>query len=259
MTFTNIQSGDPLDANVVMNNFKHGNYGNPLLPVNSSGVSVDNTIELGSSTKRWANVYANNVVQNYGKFVGATDFKLSMNSSGYLQILDEPQSGPKSIFPSGFIMPTMSTLIPYGFLYCNGQAVSRILYSELFTAIGTNFGAGNGSTTFNVPDLRGYFLRGQDDGAGRDPDSTDRTNRGDGTSGDNIGTKQNDEYKSHNHGVLKIVNNSIGEFINPKISVGTPPAFEKYIESSTPDKNINYSGGEETRPKNIYVRYLIAT
>lgn len=47
-----------------------------------------------------------------------------------------------------------------GFLLCNGQAVSRTTYAALFSAIGTNFGIGDGSTTFNVPDYRGCFLRG---------------------------------------------------------------------------------------------------
>jgi len=57
---------------------------------------------------------------------------------------------------------------PTGWLKCDGSAVSRTTYSQLFAAIGTNYGAGNGSTTFNVPDLRGEFIRGWDDGRGVD-------------------------------------------------------------------------------------------
>lgn len=57
---------------------------------------------------------------------------------------------------------------PNGFLKCNGAAVSRTTYDVLFAAIGTTFGSGDGSTTFNVPDLRGEFLRALDDGAGID-------------------------------------------------------------------------------------------
>ena len=45
---------------------------------------------------------------------------------------------------------------------------SRTTYANLFNVIGTSFGAGNGSTTFNVPDLRGYFIRGWDNGKGTD-------------------------------------------------------------------------------------------
>lgn len=57
---------------------------------------------------------------------------------------------------------------PNGFLKCNGAAVSRTTYDVLFAAIGTTFGSGDGSTTFNLPDLRGEFLRALDDGRGVD-------------------------------------------------------------------------------------------
>jgi phage-related tail fiber protein len=56
------------------------------------------------------------------------------------------------------------TTAPAGFLKANGAAVSRSTYADLFAAIGTTYGAGDGSTTFNLPDLRGEFLRGWDDG-----------------------------------------------------------------------------------------------
>ncbi|SEF19456.1 MULTISPECIES: phage tail protein [unclassified Variovorax] len=57
---------------------------------------------------------------------------------------------------------------PPGWLKANGAAVSRTAYAALFAAIGTTFGAGNGTTTFNLPDLRGEFPRGWDDGRGVD-------------------------------------------------------------------------------------------
>ncbi|WP_443190156.1 phage tail-collar fiber domain-containing protein [Pseudomonas indica] len=57
---------------------------------------------------------------------------------------------------------------PAGWLKCNGAAVSRTTYAKLFARIGTVFGAGDGSTTFNLPDARGEFLRGWDDGRGVD-------------------------------------------------------------------------------------------
>lgn len=59
---------------------------------------------------------------------------------------------------------------PAGWLKCNGAAISRTAYAALFARIGTTWGAGNGSTTFNLPDARGQFLRGWDDGRGFDPD-----------------------------------------------------------------------------------------
>lgn len=60
----------------------------------------------------------------------------------------------------GFIKPYAGASIPTGYLLCNGAAISRAQYPELFAAIGTTWGAGDGSSTFNIPDLRGYFLRG---------------------------------------------------------------------------------------------------
>lgn len=61
---------------------------------------------------------------------------------------------------------------PEGFLFCDGQAVSRTDYARLFAVIGTTFGAGDGTTTFNVPDLRGEFMRGADRGRGVDASRT---------------------------------------------------------------------------------------
>lgn len=60
------------------------------------------------------------------------------------------------------------TSAPTGWIKANGAAVSRTSYSALFSAIGTTWGAGDGSTTFNIPDLRGEFFRGYDDGRGVD-------------------------------------------------------------------------------------------
>jgi len=68
--------------------------------------------------------------------------------------------------PVGTIVPFGSSSIPSGWLECNGAAVSRTTYAALFTAIGTTYGAGNGSTTFNVPDLRGRTSIGQGTGSG---------------------------------------------------------------------------------------------
>ena len=70
--------------------------------------------------------------------------------------------------PTGaFVFFAMNTP-PTGWLKANGAAISRTTYSALFDAIGTTFGAGDGSTTFNLPDMRGEFPRGWDDGRGVD-------------------------------------------------------------------------------------------
>lgn len=63
---------------------------------------------------------------------------------------------------------------PKGWLFCDGSPISRTSYSELYAKIGTSFGAGNGSTTFNVPDLRGLFIRSCPLGKSTDPSDVNR-------------------------------------------------------------------------------------
>ena len=86
-------------------------------------------------------------------------------------------------------------------LFCDGSAVSRSEYPILFAKIGVIYGNGDGSTTFNLPDYRGTFLRGQDAGRGLDPDAASRTDRGDGVTGDNVGTDQDSANLSHTHSI----------------------------------------------------------
>jgi len=118
---------------------------------------------------------------------------------------------------------------PSGWLKANGAAVSRTTYSALFAAIGTTFGAGDGSTTFALPDLRGYFVRPLDDGRGVD-------------SGRTLGTSQADDLKSHVHAVAGNTSNSSGS-----------PYRILSNTNSTPNvtNDTNATGGTETRPKNV--------
>jgi microcystin-dependent protein len=79
--------------------------------------------------------------------------------------------------PTGVVLPYAGVTEPTGYLLCYGQAVSRTTYAALFTAIGSTYGSGDGSTTFNLPDLRGRVVAGQDDMGGSS------ANRLTGTSG----------------------------------------------------------------------------
>ena len=67
-----------------------------------------------------------------------------------------------TLLPSGVVAPFAGTTTPDGYLPCDGSAVNRTTYSRLFSAIGTTYGVGNGSTTFNLPDLRGRVATGRD-------------------------------------------------------------------------------------------------
>ena len=137
--------------------------------------------------------------------------------------------------PIGSIIPWTTTTIPDGWLECNGQAVSRTGFSELFAKIGTTFGAGDGSTTFNVPDLRGEFIRGWDHGRGVD-------------SGRVFGSWQADEFKAHDHDLPK---DQEGNSTLPTL-FNTPNNDESPIGLKT-----GVTGGPETRPRNVALMYII--
>lgn len=68
--------------------------------------------------------------------------------------------------PAGVVLPFAGASAPTGWLLCYGQAVSRTTYAALFAALGTAYGTGDGSTTFNLPDLRGRVPAGQDNMGG---------------------------------------------------------------------------------------------
>jgi len=138
-------------------------------------------------------------------------------------------------FVAGMEMLWPNTTPPTGWLEEDGSAISRTTYAALFAEIGTMYGTGDGSTTFNLPDARGVVLRGWDHGAGVDPDAASRTDRGDGTTGDNVGTNQADEVVAHSHDI-GMYNHQGG------------PATARYGGGTThPDWQTRDYGGNETR------------
>lgn len=156
----------------------------------------------------------------------------------------------KERVPVGTIFIYSKASAPAGWLLCDGSAVSRTTYADLFAEIGITAGEGDTTSTFNVPDLRGRFLRGLDGGANRDPDKASRTamNSG-GNTGNNMFSIQSDEFKSHYHLTDLVPNNTGGS---------SQTQFE--IDGNT-DNQGNHptasTGGNETRPINAYVNYII--
>jgi len=146
----------------------------------------------------------------------------------------------------------MSTC-PSGWVAADGSAVSRtVTYSGLYAAIGTTWGTGDGSTTFNVPDLRGVFLRGTG------------TNGTYGTAvGPSVGTYAADTYLNHTHtdsghthtiaqsnsSLVWNTTSSSGSFVNATGSTTTSTGTAN-IQAST-------TGGTETKPKNYGILYCI--
>lgn len=137
--------------------------------------------------------------------------------------------------PPGNISPYAGNAAPTGWLKCNGQLVSRETYSALFGAIGTAWGAGDGATTFRLPDLRGEFIRGWDDGRGIDP-------------GREFASYQADEFKAHTHTHQQIEIIGNGERDN------NAQAGVNFIGANT-----GSTGGSETRPRNLALLYIIKT
>lgn len=194
-------------------------------------------------------------------FTGANTFNGTTNLNGTTNIPDGTVSttakiadgiitSPKiaagyGLVPSGAVLGFAMSTVPTGWLECNGAAVSRTTYASLFAAIGTMYGVGDGSTTFNIPNYMGEFLRGWDHGRGADPDAASRTNRGDGTTGDNVGTKQADAFKSHTHTYNAFSGGGLPAAANGSTGSGNNPT------SST--------GGNETRPRNVNIMYCIKT
>jgi len=161
-----------------------------------------------------------------------------------------------NILPVGTLIGFPTTAAPSGFLECNGNAISRVTYSDLFGLIGTSYGVGNGTTTFNLPDYRGEFLRGWDHGAGSDPDAGSRTDRGDGiTTGDNIGTKQGSELLEHFHETG--FNNGPNDLAQFARGTSRTVNDRSNYTSNTDFSSTDLTGGSESRPRNINVMWCI--
>ena len=156
------------------------------------------------------------------------------------------------VMPVGIIAPYGGSAPPKGWLLCDGSTVRRDAYSDLFTAIGTAWGQGDGSTTFHLPDLRGQFLRGVSSGTNTDPDANSRTASNGGNSGNNVGSYQADEFKSHNH---PPPNGSTGYWSNTNIGPTNDLLGDN--NKARPLSSTGNSGGSETRPRNAYVNFII--
>ena len=142
--------------------------------------------------------------------IGAAAINISGNGTSGQAVVSDGDgsfSYTSNIVPSGALMPYAGTSAPTGFLLCDGSAVSRSTYATLFAALdnGNIYGAGDGSSTFNLPDLRGRVIAGQDDMGGASANRlTDQTGglNGDtlgGTGGSETHTLTTAQLASHTH------------------------------------------------------------
>ncbi len=136
-----------------------------------------------------------------------------------------------------------------GWLVCDGEEYLIKDYEDLYCKIGTYFGTASRPELFKVPDLRGRFVRGVDSGTGRDPDAADRTaSATGGNTGDKVGSLQGDEFKKHSHKI---------QFNARSQSYGGDSSGRKGMYQDDYDLSTDSVGGNETRPKNIYVNWII--
>ncbi len=148
---------------------------------------------------------------------------------------------PSSSSDVGTVAYFAGTTPPAGYIKANGAALNRTTYATLFAVIGTTYGAGDGATTFNAPDLRGEFIRGLDDGRGVD-------------AGRVLGSAQQDSFQGHFHDAVAPTGGSSG-------SPNTGGARNSYASTTTDTGRVigpitdGTNGvpriGKETRPRNV--------
>lgn len=196
----------------------------------------------------------------------------SYREVSYSQLPSSPYSEVShnaTLFPAGVIVPFAGEVenIPYGWMLCDGSEISRTEYANLYNAIGVCWGTGDGSATFNLPDLRGMFLRGVSGESENDPDAENRVvlNDNGGNTGNNVGSYQCDAIR-----------NIQGTFAGPDLTdnVGQTQAtgaFDKFWTGHREARNGSDGGnygfdfdasrvvpvGGDNRPKNVYVNYII--
>jgi len=155
--------------------------------------------------------------------------------------------------PTGTVVPFAgpASQVPDGWLLCDGAELDRQTYADLFAVIGTAHGDGDGATTFLLPDYRGMFLRGVDHGRSLDPDRFARGNFPGGNIQDAVGSYQSDSFRRHGHSLGALGICDAGDPDGGLFAVFNAFSHCKRRFSSTAN------GGNETRPQNIYVNYII--
>ena len=158
----------------------------------------------------------------------------TLTAAGNLQ--DSGESPATISPPVGSVTLYANVSSPSGWLECDGSAVNRSVYPELFSVIGTAFGSGDSSTTFNLPDLRGEFVRGWDNNRGLD-------------NGRSFASVQSDLVGSHRHEIE-------AQRSRDDNTGGNKVAA---MDSGTDQSNIRteFSTGAETRPRNVALMYII--
>lgn len=197
---------------------------------------ANGTAESGSNA---GSNLALDAIADDGSTIVANAFTIS-RATGVCNFSQSPQVGGAALLPTGSLLMWSTNTAPTGYLECSGAAVSRTTYANLFAIIGTVWGSGDGSTTFNLPNMQGYFPRGWSHGSSID-------------SGRAFASTQLDTVGPHTHGYLfttggisvnGVGGNSTGMNINTQTI-------------STTNPNAGTGVSTENRPVNIAVMFII--
>ena len=201
--------------------------------VNYTKALYDNKLELTGGTLSGILSMGSNRISNLATPTNNTDATTK-------QYVDTAVSGAMWLgeiknlsYPTIPTLPTGMVVIP-----CDGRALSRTTYSTCFSLMGTTWGSGDGSTTFNIPDYRGVVMRGWDNGRGIDPGRT-------------FGSYQADSIVAHNHGA-PTSNGQSGPYEVSSVLSGKW-GYDYGVESAPTTS----TGGSETRMKNTTAYWVI--
>lgn len=201
------------------------------------GRGIIHLVEDNGSNKTWS-------FEHNGDFVSPNDVLSSSGRSINKSIQQDEVVGEVAYFAR--------TTPPSGWLKANGAAVSRTTYAALFAAIGTTFGAGDGQTTFNLPDLRGEFIRGLDDG--RNIDRGRRLGTAQGDAIRNITGKLDGSAMGSGNQVLEgkmIASGAIGTTYQQRQWSGDQGGWGEQSVSFDFDASRVVPTANENRPRNV--------
>jgi|GEM_PF-923766 len=253
-SISNTQLATGIDATKVnLNSLAIANGGTGA--ATAAGASTNLGLAIGTNVEAW-NSNLDDLADGSltGSKVGSGIIPSNLTGAGTIPLSAIPSDGG---VPVGTVIAFAGQSLPPNWLFCDGTAISSTTYLKLFNAIGTTWG-GN-STNFNLPDLRGIFLRGWSSNANAtvDPDVANRTG------GNTVGSTQEDAFQGHLPG---------GGISGVQVTSGSSynVAATNYTTSSqslsghvgglilvSDGSNGNPRIGQETRPKNAYVMYII--
>lgn len=245
----------------------------PIDP-NTQTAATTNTYDLGVDDHRWRTSYLKSIdlysstttaglilIGDLTNTTGAYLFKIGNTITGKVAAdgwdgqyfkKNSIVQNQSYLMPVGSIMAFAGSSTPSsgGWLLCDGSEISRTTYADLFAVIGVEYGTPSTSTAFLIPDYRGRFLRGVDHGAARDPDRASRTamNVG-GNTGDTVGSVQVEQLKNHQNTIAVEFGGSNNA--NTKIAATAGDGTGGTLNTNSS------GGGNETRPLNAYVNYII--